>query len=104
MNRILADLHNQTKLAKVKRKVGKITFEVELLSDGQTFQVSAATEQFVDKDGASSPTEMEKAFDDFFDHVLRSTRIKMDIGRLYGNANELYCKFRFEQDSLLKQI
>jgi len=103
MNRILADLHQKTKLAKVKRKVGKYTFEVELLSDGQTFQVTAETEQFKEE-GVASPTEMEKAFDDFFDHVLRSTRIKLDIGRLYGNANELYCKFRFEQDSLLKQI
>lgn len=103
MNRILADLHNQTKLAKVKRKVGKYTFEIELLSDGQTFEVKAERAQFMDE-GVTSPAEMEGAFDDFFDHVMRATRIKVDIGRLYGNAQELYCKFRFEQDSLLKQI
>ena len=103
MNRVLQHFHQQTKLAKQKIRVGKISFEVELLSDDMTFEVRADVEQF-QEDGVSSPSEIERAFDDFFDHVMRKTGLSLDIGRLYGNADVAYCKFRFEADSLLKSI
>jgi hypothetical protein len=103
MNKRLQQLRRKTQLSTVKRKVGKFMFEVELLHDDVTFEVRADMEQFR-TDGVASPAEIEAAFDDFFDHVIRKTNAKLDIGRMYGNAEIAYCKFRFETGSLLQQI